>query len=456
MPFPKIKISRARITNWIILFIIIYNMFNIHYWTTKDRVINFDIISYYAYLPATFIYKDISLKFIDDKPGEYRGKFWPNTTDEGNYVIKTSMGLSFLYSPFFFLGHIAAKVLDFEANGFTVPYKFFLVMGTLVYFAIGLCFLRKVLERFFNQKVVIFSLISIVLGTNLYYYVAIDSTMPHAYNFTLFSIFIFLTIVWHQTPNVKNSILIGILLGLISLIRPTNIIIILVFLLWNVKSGNDLKERLNLLLQRPALPILIVLGTFMVWIPQLIYWKAQTGHFLYFSYQGERFFFSEPYFWKGLFSYRSGWLFYTPIMLFAIAGIFVSFKHFRKISVPITIFSILNIYIIVSWWCWWYGGSFGNRAFIDSYAILAIPLAVFLSWIFNQKKIFKLIVNTVLILLILLNLFQTWQYYGGDIHHDSMTKKAYWKIFLRPYPNDDYKEYIVHPDYEKAKLGQRD
>lgn len=76
-------------------------MFNIHYWTTKDRVINFDIISYYAYLPATFIYKDISLKFIDDKLGEYREKSWPNTTDEGNYVIKTSMGLSFLYSPFF-------------------------------------------------------------------------------------------------------------------------------------------------------------------------------------------------------------------------------------------------------------------------------------------------------------------------------------------------------------------
>ena len=144
------------------------------------------------------------------------------------------------------------------------------------------------LERFFNQKVVILSLISLVLGTNLYYYVTIDSTMPHVYDFTLFSIFIFLTIVWHQPPNVKDSILIGILLGLISLIRPTNIIIILVFLLWNIKSGNDLKERLILLIRRPALPILIVLGTFMVWVPQLIYWKAQTGQFLYFFVSGRK------------------------------------------------------------------------------------------------------------------------------------------------------------------------
>jgi len=456
MPFPKIKISRARITNWIILFIIIYNMFNIHYWSTKGRVINFDIISYYAYLPSTFIHKDLSLKFIDDKPEEYRDKFWPNTTEEGNYVIKTSMGLSFLYSPFFLLGHIAAKALDYETNGFSTPYKFFLVMGTLVYFAIGLYFLRKVLERYFNQKVVIFSIISIVLGTNLYYYVAIASTMPHAYNFTLFSIFIFLTIIWHQNSNIKNSILIGILLGLISLIRPTNIIIVLVFFFWNVKSVYDHKERIILFVRKPALLATIAICAFLVWAPQLLYWKSQTGQFLYFSYQGERFFFSEPYIWKGLFSYRSGWLFYTPVMIFAIIGIIFSFKNFNKIALPITIFSVINIYIIVSWWCWWYGGSFGNRAFIDSYAILALPMAVFLGWLFEQKKILRVMVNTALILLILLNLFQTWQYYGGDIHHDSMTKKAYWKIFLKPFPNDEYKEFLEHPDYEKAKLGQKD
>ncbi len=458
MPSPstQIIISKARIVNWIILTIIIYNIFNIHYWTIKDRVINYDIVSYYAYLPATFIYKDVSLRFMDDNPGAYSDKFWPNITEEGKYVVKTSMGLSFLYAPFFFLGHAAANQLDFETNGFTQPYKFFLVMGAVFYFAIGLYFLRKVLERYFNQRVVILSLITLIMGTNLYYYVAIDSTMPHVFNFSLFAIFIYLTITWHQNPNIKNSIFIGLLLGLITLIRPTNIIIFLVFFFWNVKSLNDLKNRFLFFIKKPGLIAIMFIFFILIWIPQLLYWESQTGQWLYFSYEGERFFFLDPYIRKGLFGYRKGWLFYSPVMIFAIAGIFISYKHFKKLFVPITIFTILNVYLILSWWCWWYGGSFGGRAFIDSYAILALPLAVFIGWVFKQKKIFRVIANSLLILLLLLNLFQTWQYYGGDIHHDAMTKKAYWKIFLRPYPEDDYKTYLSHPDYEKAKLGQRD
>ncbi len=35
--------------------------------------IQWDVISYYAYLPAAFIYKDLSLKFVDDLPKDFEG-----------------------------------------------------------------------------------------------------------------------------------------------------------------------------------------------------------------------------------------------------------------------------------------------------------------------------------------------------------------------------------------------
>ncbi|MBC8487639.1 MAG: hypothetical protein H8D45_16535 [Bacteroidetes bacterium] len=451
-----IHISKARIVNWIILFVIIYNMFNIHYWTKENRVIWQDVISYYSYLPATFIYKDISLEFINDGTGFYSDKFWPLKTPEGKYVIKTTMGMSFLYAPFFFLGHVAANVLGYPATGFSMPYIFLLVMSSIFYFSLGLYFLRKVLENYFSQKVVIFTLITIVFGTNLYLYAAIEAAMPHAYLFSLFAAFIYLTIKWYKNPKVKSAILIGLVAGLITLIRPSNVIILVFFFLWDVKSFSDLQKRLLLFLKNPKFIAALVLCFFIILIPQLAYWKFATGRWCYYSYSDEGFFFLNPQIINGLFSYRKGWFVYTPVMLFAFTGLALSFKKFRTFFFPTLIFIILNIYIITSWWCWWYGGSYGNRAFIDSYAILAISYAVFIDWILIQKKIFKITVQTVIILLILLNLFQTWQAYGNDIHYDSMTKKAYWKVFLRLEKPDRFEKLLQSPDYEKAKNGKKE
>jgi hypothetical protein len=445
-----IKFTKARIVNLIIIFAVAYNMFNIHYWTHQNRVIYHDVISYYAYLPATMIYKDLSLDFTQDSAEYFSDKFWPLKTPDGRNVIKMSMGLSFMYAPFFVMGHIAANMTEYPADGFSMPYKFFLTMSALFYLALGLFFLRKVLENYFSQKIVIITLIVTVLGTNLYFYSAIESTMPHVYLFALFSAFIYMTIRWYEKPDMENAIIIGLLGGLITLIRPTDIILSVFFFLWDVKSVEELKQRFLFFVRNPQFKIAMALTFVVVWIPQFAYWKYSTGHWLYYSYNDEGFNFLHPHIIDGLFSYRKGWLVYTPVMALAIFGLALSYKKLKTIFYPSLIFLTLNIYIITSWWCWWYGGSFGSRPFIDSYPVLALSFAVFVKWTLSQKKIVKLISNTIIILLILLNLFQTWQYYGGDIHHDAMTKKAYWKIFIKPYPDDTYKQFLDHPDYEKA------
>lgn len=42
---------------------------------------------------------------------------------------------------------------------------------------------------------------------------------------------------------------------------------------------------------------------------------------------------------------------------------------------------LLTLYITASWWCWWFGGAFGHRNFVEYYnMILAIPFA----WLFQQ------------------------------------------------------------------------
>jgi len=47
-----------------------YSDFNVKIWKNPTRVIQWDVIDYYGYLPAAFIYHDISLKFKDHYTGK--------------------------------------------------------------------------------------------------------------------------------------------------------------------------------------------------------------------------------------------------------------------------------------------------------------------------------------------------------------------------------------------------
>src|SRR5690606_33668373 len=54
---------------------------------------------------------------------------------------------------------------------------------------------------------------------------------------------------------------------------------------------------------------------------------------------------------------------------------------------------------------------------------------------------------------IYLNYKQTHQFIKGLIHYDSMTKSAYWEIFLRPHHTVDFYDYLSPPDYDNAREG---
>ncbi|GAB4294049.1 MAG: hypothetical protein Kow0068_18940 [Marinilabiliales bacterium] len=447
----------TKIINLLIIIVIINTILKFKFWQEDNKVICNDIIFYYSYLPATFIYGDVTLDFIGKIHEDFSNKFWPIKTPIGKNAIKTTMGMSILYAPFFFAGHLAANILNYPTDGYSPPYKFALLMSAVVYLLIGLYFLRKVLEKYFTKLVTAITLITIVLGTNLFHYSAIEAIMPHVYGFSLIAIFIYLVIKWYEKPSIFNTIIIGLLAGLIVLIRPTNILILIFLLLWDINSWKSLKERIYFFIKSYYLILIMIICFFLVWIPQFFYWKAVSGQWLYFSYSNnENFFFSNPQIINGLFSYRKGWLLYTPVMIFALIGIPILFKKNKSFFWPVTFFTILNIYILLSWWSWWYGGGFGLRAFIDSYSILAIPFAAFLKWSYEKKTYIKLIITAIIFMLIFFNLFQTKQYYFGAIHWDAMSKEAYWASFGKLHPPKNFHNLLEHPDYEKAKQGIQD
>lgn len=147
------------------------------------------------------------------------------------------------------------------------------------------------------------------------------------------------------------------------------------------------------------------------------------------SYEGEGFNFLDPEFSNVLFSYRKGLFIYCPVLLLAVAGVFVGvFKNKGRFGWLIA-FLFISTWIISSWWMWYYGGSYGHRAFIEYYPFFAIGLAALLTYGIGPIKpwVFALIGTT----FILLQLVQTYQFNKHIITFDNMTKTKYWNLFLR-------------------------
>lgn len=226
------NITFSKLSLWLLSIVMLWTFFSLKKWAyteTKQKIIMWDVTSYYCYLPATFIMHDVSLEFTRrgaDKSYEENHQYWYQTAPNGGRVIKFTMGMAVMYSPFFFIAHAFAHLFGYEANGFSTPYEFFIALSSLVYLFIGLLYLRKTLLLFYNEVVSGITLLCVLLGTNLYYYTSTEPAMSHAYSFAVVAGFVYQVIKWHTIPSFKRAIIIGLLFGLIVLIRPVNIIII--------------------------------------------------------------------------------------------------------------------------------------------------------------------------------------------------------------------------------------
>ncbi len=143
-------------------------------------------------------------------------------------------------------------------------------------------------------------------------------------------------------------------------------------------------------------------------------------------------------------------------MFLSIFGLFFLWKKDWRLAITIIVFSLINFYIIFSWWCWWYGGSFGARPLIDTYGIYAISMTAFFQFFLSRRLWLKIAFIILAGLFVYHNIFQIRQVQSTIIHWDSMTKEAYWKAFLRVRPPEGYYELLRTPNYDAARKGEEE
>ena len=431
-----------------------------------EATLSWDVSGYYMYLPATFIYKDLKkCTFKDDILEKYNPT--PNFQQafihppSGNYVMKYSIGQAIIMSPYFAVAHLwASNNARYPADGFSLPYQFLISLGSLIIAIIGLIYLRKSLISYYDDKVVAITLLSLVIGTNYLNYSALDGAMTHNSLFTIYAILIHLSIQFHKKPSSLSAVGIGLCVGLAALTRPTEIISCLIPIFWgtNLLKLSAIWERIEFILAKWRLLAIAVIVTISVGFIQLIYWKYVSGEWIVYSYEDQGFSWLRPHFVDGVFSYKSGWFMYTPFMVFTILGFIPLYQKQKKVFFTAIIFFSLFFYITFAWDIWWYGGSIGQRAMVQSYPILAFPLAAFVAMLLkSNNRILQIVVCGLAALFIYTNLWFTHQAHKGGLFQSSQMNKAYyWKTLFTYEKNDEHKKLLdqVPEIYEGELLNK--
>lgn len=386
---------------------------------------------YYSYLRSVVL--DRNLDFSNEF--EYF-KIPLQYSQTGVVINKFAIGPAIFWLPFFLLAHILTfllKILGFSlvADGYSWPYQVMVGVGSVSYAISGLylCFLA--LKQRYKARIALISCLGIYFASNLFFYSAIDPINSHSLSFFTSSLLFYLvTKYWQQKElRIKNIVLLGILTGLVTLIRNQDGIwgLIPIYLILNKsKSIISAKVRsivslLHCFIVKTKNITLFIISFIFVLIPQFLVWQIMFGQISSpYLLLGEKFYWLNPQIFNVWFSSNHGLFFYSPILILSIWGLLNNFSCGNFMCFKSKIYSLtkLNLicqrqnqvsnkvavinfnlkhvigilglmlftfqtWIVGSWHSWWAGESYGNRMFISLTPLFIFGLADF----FNTQKI---------------------------------------------------------------------
>jgi hypothetical protein len=368
---------------WIYLGIfLVLVIFGIKYGELVDH---YDGLMYYAYLPSIIIDHDLD---FSNQYAALQCFSWYDKTPTGHLGNIMAIGPAILWSPVFILMHLAAWVCNLlgyhlPMDGNSLPYTLSPLLGNIIYFLFSLNFIYRLCRKYFPVSITIVAISSIILSSFYIFYLIFAPSYSHITSLAMVSWFIY---YWDKTRKERTTsswVILGILSGLMTLVRWQNCIFAVV-LVWDLVNAIILNYqnknfiRIKELLMQVSLYAVIV---FIMLIPQMLIWKIIYGKYITIPLGSGYMLWKYPMISETLFSSRHGLFSWTPLAMFGLLGSLFFYKRDKLLAGYLLIIFSIMLYINSCVSDWWGGGGFGMRRFDGFLILFTLGLATLISGI---------------------------------------------------------------------------
>jgi hypothetical protein len=332
----------------------------------------------------------------------------------GKLPNRYPIGSAIALIPFFALGHILSLFLQYlgisvTTDGYSAIYQIFTGLGGLLYGFFGLIIIyflgRKLYDSYsfnrysYNSATVFVGTISLCLATPLIYYMTMEPLMSHTPSMFFAALFVSIWYMTRRDRPIAQSITLGILGGLICIIRYQDALFLLIPIadaiagtlnyantkVWGRRTPHHPLQSLTLVL---------ISAAFVICLQLYVNWFLYGSFFTTgYAYVGQTFtYWTSPKLLFTLFSPQGGLLLWSPILCFAIAGL-VMFSRHQVLPGMLLLLVLLSEWYLISAWSFPHGGdSFGNRLLLSCSVIFAIGLMQFLHTFETRKLLYHVLI----------------------------------------------------------------
>ena len=354
-----------------------------------------DGVGYYAYARAPLIQHN--LRFEDDwrRANEYFAK--ARTQSDGRldqheysstgYVTNIfTVGPAILWSPLLLLAHGTVLAIDHfggavPADGFSLPYRMAMAIGTAVYGFLGLFFAFLLASKYVGERWAFLATLGIWFATSLPVYMYFNPSWSHAHSAFVVALFLW---YWDRTRpdrSLSQWLLLGLIAGLMLDTYFPNGVFLLIPLIESARSyfrsfgsGN-----IGTLCDQFGKNVLFLVALIAAVSPTLITRAIVFGSpFRFGAYGALPWNWSAPFWRLVLFSSDHGLLTWTPLVGFALIGLLLADRGTKETAWYCGIGALAYYYVIASYPYWDGFSSFGNRFFISLTPVFVLGLAILL------------------------------------------------------------------------------
>jgi hypothetical protein len=362
-----------------------------------------DGVGYYAFARAPLIehsldfqhdYQSANASFRDarlDENGVPKSIFRTATGHLDNHF---TVGPAILWTPFLLVAHTSVLLAraagsHVAADGFSAPYRIAMAVGTAIYGFLAIVLAVRIARKYVDERWAALAAVSVWCASSLPIYMYFNPSWSHAHS--AFAVALFLS-YWHETRRGRTALqwcVLGAITGLMLNVYYANALVLVVLVVEatrqygsvlfgaprDVNTTQDPPTVTQLISRQVLFAVVVVLCFLPTLVTRAIIYGSpfESGYIPLGSWAWK-----SPYFLDVLFSSNHGLFVWTPLLLLAVAGLFVFRWRHPDAGTPFLL-ATLAFYTFIACYPDWAGiSSYGNRFFISLTALFVIGLAVLL------------------------------------------------------------------------------